>query len=111
MRGALNEGGTLIFFFFFNIYIYFYSPLLDMGSVVLTLSGGRDTVFGDKVLFIFTVLLFSPLFLWVFSSYVFRLGYGQDPPPPPTPNGTKAKGRFKKVGLWGIMTLYPFYQV
>lgn len=85
----------------FLIYIFFYSPLLDMGSVVLTLSGGRDTVFGDKVLFIFTVLLFSPLFLWVFSSYVFRLGYGQGPPPP-DPQRNKSLGQIQESGVMGV---------
>lgn len=33
MRGALNEGGTLIFFFFFNIYIFlFSSPRYGLGG-------------------------------------------------------------------------------
>lgn len=87
---------------FFNI--FFYSPLPDMGSVVLTLSGSRDAVFGDKVLFIFTVLLFSPLFLWVFSSYVFRLEYGQDPPPPPLrpPTEQKTRADSRKWGYGGL---------
>lgn len=78
-----------------------------MGSVVLTLSGSRDAVFGDKVLFIFTVLLFSPLYLLIFSSYVFRLGYGQDPP---SPNGQKPRADSRKRGYGGrIMTLSPLY--